>query len=133
MTRPDQTSDGGKSGEKSRGLGAVVLHHTVTAFMLALMIAIGVWSYLTFRETSFFESADETATSRVSYYAAVAQRDRIESALEVHFRLHEKYPASLDVLVERGLLLESDLYYPSDDFEYEYERVGEDFTLELGS
>jgi hypothetical protein len=118
---------------KSRGLGAVVLHHTVTAFMLALMIAIGVWSYLTFRETSFFQPPDESATSRVTYFTAVAQQERIKSALQVHFRLHDEYPASLDVLVERGLLLESDLYYPASKFEYEYERVGDSFTLKLVS
>ncbi|MGM0558698.1 MAG: hypothetical protein ACQEVA_20095 [Myxococcota bacterium] len=132
MTTPDQHQEEPKK-SKARGLGAVVLHHTVTAFMLALMIAIGVWSYLTFRETSFFQSADESATSRVTSFAAVAQKERIESALHVHFRLHDEYPASLNILVERGLLLESDLYYPASTFEYEYERVGDSFTLKLVS
>ena len=133
MSDAPERSEADAPENKARGLGAVVLHHTVTAFMLALMLAIGVWAYLTFRDTSFFQSADESATSRVSYHAAVAQKHRIESALEVHVRLHEKYPPSLDILVERGLLLESDLYYPSDAFEYDYKRVGDGYTLDIKS
>ena len=117
--------------ELNRGIGAVVLHHTVTAMMLALMIAIAVWAYLTFRESSFFQSPDESETSRVMAYSAKAQVRRIESALEVHLRLHGEYPPSLDVLVDRGLLLESDLYYPADEFEYKYERGVDSYTLTI--
>lgn len=132
MTQESST-DAQSGKDKSRGLGAVVLHHTVTALMLALMIGIGVWSYLTFRETSFFQAADESATSRVTYFAAEAQVERIHTALDTFLRLNGQYPASLDVLVEHGLLLESDLYYPAGKYEYEYERSGDSFTLDIGS
>lgn len=129
--QPKQSSEKPTRGRS--GLGAVVLHHTVTALMIALILALGVWAYLTFRKTSFFEAPDANTSSRVEAYAREAQLDRIGFALEVHFRLDGRYPASLDDLVQRGLLLPSDLYYPSGEGVYAYQRTGGGYTLDLKS
>lgn len=120
-----------KEGDSGGGLGAVVLHHTVTAVMLALIIALGVWAYLTFRNTSFFQSPDARVDSRVESYALEAQLQRIHFALSVYFRLDGRYPADLAEVVERGLLLRSDLYYPSGRDRIAYGRTATGYTLEL--
>jgi hypothetical protein len=101
--------------------------------MLALIIALGVWTYLTFRKTSFFEPANAQVDSRVEAFAVDAQLQRIQFALGVYFRLDGRYPAELEELAERGLLLASDLYYPAGDRRYAYQRTASGFTLELQS
>src|SRR5690554_6969035 len=93
------------------GMGAVVLHHSVTALMIMLIIALGVWSYLSFRSTDFFQAADRD--SRIGAYVEDAQKARIHFALDVFFRLDGRYPLTLDELVERNLLDPSDLHYPA--------------------
>ncbi len=112
-------------------LGAVVLHHTVTALMLVLILALGVWAYLTFRKTSFFQPPDARAHTRVDAYALLAQRQRIRFALGVYFRLDGRYPRSLDELVQRGLLLPSDLYYPAGEGHFRYRRTASGYALEI--
>ena len=112
-------------------MGAVVLHHTVTALMLVLIIALGVWAYLTFRKTSFFHAPDAEVGSRTESYALAAQNQRIRFALRVYFRLDGRYPAALDELVERGLLLPSDLFYPSGTGSFDYKRTASGYTLEI--
>jgi hypothetical protein len=119
--------------QASDALGAVVLHHTVTALMLALIIALGVWAYLTFRKTHFFEPAGTHDDSRLEAFALDAQMQRIRFSLRVYFRFDGRYPAELANLVERGLLLPSDLYYPSGAGRYTYRRNASGYTLELRS
>ncbi len=135
--RPPQPPSGDldpqQTPEEGNALGAVVLHHTVTALMLALIIALGVWAYLTFRKTSFFEAPDAQASTRVEAYSLQAQLQRIRFGLAVYFRLDGRYPAALDELVERGLLLPSDLYYPSGNGRYDYRRTASGYKLELSS
>lgn len=131
--KPDKTSKPEKATKKGGGLGAVVLHHTVTALMLALILALGVWAYLTFRKTSFFQAPDADANSRVEAHALQAQLQRIRFGLSVYFRLDGRYPAALDELVERGLLLPSDLFYPTGKARYDYQRTASGFTLELAT
>ncbi|MFP4599275.1 MAG: hypothetical protein ACLFVJ_13535 [Persicimonas sp.] len=128
---PQPANKGAPKGGSGGGLGAVVLHHTVTAVMLALIIALGVWAYLTFRSTSFFQPPDAKVDSRVESYALEAQLQRIHFALGVYFRLDGRYPADLAEVVERGLLLRSDLYYPSGRERLAYGRTASGYTLEL--
>lgn len=131
-TAPDdgqpQTPD-----ETRSALGAVVLHHTVTAVMLVLILAIGVWAYLTFRNTSFFQAPDEQADTRTETYLLEAQLQRVEFALGVYFRLQERYPSDLSQLVDRGLLRESDLYYPSGRDRLVYSRTAGGYELDLAT
>ncbi|QDG54644.1 hypothetical protein FIV42_29035 [Persicimonas caeni] len=131
--RPEGRAGGEAGAKQSSGFGAVVLHHTVTALMLALILALGVWAYLTFRKTSFFEAPDDEANTRVEAHALQAQLQRIRFGLGVYFRFDGRYPAALEELVERGLLLPSDLYYPSGTARYDYQRTASGYTLELAS
>ena len=128
---PQQSGNEEGPPDKPRGIGAVVLHHTVTVLMLVMILAIGVWTFLTFRDSNFFKSPDQTELTRTSVYSARAQVRRIESALRVYHRLENAYPADLQALVDRKLLLPSDLHYPSGSVEYEYRRAGNSFELEL--
>jgi hypothetical protein len=117
------------------GMGAVVLHHSVTALMLMLIIALGVWSYLSFRTTSFFQAPAASESSRVEAFVEEAQKQRIRFALRVFHRLDGRYPLTLDELVERNLLLPSDLEYPSGasspGARFSYQREADGYTLQL--
>lgn len=116
-------------------MGAVVLHHSVTALMIMLIIALAVWCYLSFRSTDFFQAPDRD--SRIGAYVEGAQKDRVHFALDVFFSLDGHYPLSLDELVERNLLAPSDLYYPAKTTgtaeTFTYERTHKKYTLELAS
>ena len=127
--QPSQESE--EQDDKPRGLGAVVIHHTVTLLMLVMIIAIGVWTFLTFRDSNFFQAPKGDDMTRTSIYMARAQVERIESALRVYHRLEDNYPSDLQALVDRNLLLPSDLYYPSPNVEYVYRRSGSSYELEL--
>lgn len=129
---PDSSAETAPQAKSGRGLGAVVLHHTVTALMLVLILALGVWAYLTFRKADFFEGPDQESVSRLDHYGTLAQGQRIRFALRVYYRLDGRYPANLQELVDRGLLLQSDLYYPSREEGYGYERTGSGYRLRLG-
>lgn len=133
MGDPKQPEQSGDADQPRRGVGAVVLHHTVTVLMLVLILAMGVWGYLTFRKTSFFQKPDAQVSTRTEAYALRAQVRRIRVALRVYFRLDGRYPSNLTELVDRGLLLPSDLYYPSGKGRYAYQRTASGFQLELES
>jgi len=115
--------------ESGPGLGAVVVHHTVTALLLILLVALGTWSYLTFRGTSFLDMPDAKERATFETFAVDSQVQRIRFALEVYDRLYEKYPATLETLVDEGLLQPDDVYYPPGDVRYVYQRVGNDYRL----
>lgn len=127
-TAPHNAADARQS-----GMGAVILHHSVTALLIMLVIALAVWSYLSFRNTDFFEAP--TQNSRLGSYVEGAQKQRIHFALDVYYRLDGRYPLTLDELVERQLLQPSDLYYPAtaptSGEQYVYERVQDTYTLEF--
>lgn len=118
-----------------RGMGAIVLHHSVTALMIMLIIALAVWSYLSFRNTHFFEAPSQD--TRVGSYVEGAQKQRIHFALDVFYRLDGRYPLTLNELVERNLLEASDLYYPAKSATahppFTYKRTPKKYTLEFAS
>lgn len=128
---PQKSPPQGEPAQQGQALGAVVLHHTVTAVMLVLVLALSVWAYLTFRNAQFFHTPDDGADSRVESYLLEAQHQRVEFALSVYYRLEERYPSQLRQLVSRGLLLESDLYYPSGRDRLDYERTADGYSLEI--
>ncbi|RAL23611.1 hypothetical protein DL240_05480 [Lujinxingia litoralis] len=114
------------------GLAVLVLHHSVTVVILVLFIGIGVWSYLTFQKTDFFVAVDrDNLQAQLSPPLLEAQRQRIDMALQVYARIHEHYPANLRELVDQGLLLPSDLYYPAGSELWAYQRDVDSFELTL--
>src|SRR5690554_7364267 len=78
---PPQAPEISPTDTRRSGMGAVVLHHSVTALMIMLIIALAVWSYLSFRSTDFFQAPDRD--SRIAAYVEGAQKDRIHFALNV--------------------------------------------------
>lgn len=125
-TDPDPEEDGtGK-----HGVGSVVLHHTVTAVLVAIVLATGLWSYYQFRRTSFFALTSEAERSAFEVYAVDAQRDRIDFSLDVYAKLYDEYPSSLESLVDEGLLQESDLFYPVGERRFSYQRLGRSYELD---
>lgn len=118
------------NGPGKNGVGAVVLHHAVTAVLLAIVLATGLWSYHQFRRSSFFTLTSEADRSVFEVYAVDAQRDRIGFALDVYQKLYDEYPSSLETLVDEGLLQESDLFYPVGERRFSYQRMGRAFQLD---
>ncbi len=122
---PDEAEVSGK-----HGVGAVVLHHTVTAVLVAVVVVTGLWTYHQFRRTSFFTLTTQADRSAFEVYAVDAQRDRITFALAVYQKLFDEYPSSLETLVDEGLLQESDLFYPLGARHFSYQRMGRSYQLD---
>ncbi len=115
---------------KPSSLGVVIFHHTITVFILLLLLGVGVWSYLTFSTSSFFVPGNAAATPPAAQSHIVqAQLRRIATTLETYEVIHERYPARLEELVESGLLLPSDLYYPLVNKTYHYVRYQQSYDL----
>lgn len=113
------------------GLATLVLHHSITALILILFLALGVWGYLTFRTDDFFASVDRAEfEAELRPPLVEAQRQRLVMAIEVANLLHGQYPRNLEELVEQGLLQDSDLYYPRGREQWVYNRFGDGFTLD---
>lgn len=113
----------------SKGVGAVVVHHTVTLLQITMVVVLATWAYVTFSESSFLTSTDPEARSALEPYVVNAQIQRIQEALEVHHSLEESYPPTLDTLVERGILQADDLTYPVGQEIYNYQRFGDGYKL----
>lgn len=109
-----------------------VVHHVVTAFLVAMVLSVGTWTYLTFRSSELFDAGFKLKSPLYAEPAAAAQLRRYQFALEVYFKLHEKYPPTLEDLVDARLLEASDLNYPPDKAaQFTYERVGDNYRLTL--
>jgi hypothetical protein len=113
----------------SKGVGAVVVHHVVTFLQVVMVLGLGAWSYVTYKNTDAFVAPRAGERNALEPYVVESQLQRIEAALRVYEALNEKYPVTLDVLVDEGLLLPSDVAYPS-RVAYRYQRFGEGFKLE---
>lgn len=110
------------------GMGAVVVHHLVTAMLVVLAVALGTWGYLSFSKVrDGFLS--EKRTRPFEHQALAAQSERLHFALAVFFALYGNYPPSLEGLVDEGLLQPSDLEYPPGPSSIVYERVGDSYRL----
>ena len=127
----DAAGDDSNSVSDSAGLLTIVVHHSITVLILVLLLGIGVWSYLNFQETEFFATVDrEARDSALHPPLDRAQKQRIETSLEVYSLLHDRYPNNLDELVSAGLLVPSDLYYPRGRDSWTYERHGDEYALD---
>jgi hypothetical protein len=115
--------------KSSKGVGAVVVHHVVTFLQILMVLALGAWSYVTYKNTELFVAPEPGQRNALEPYLVDAQIQRLDQALRVYEALNEKFPVTLDVLVEEGLLEPSDLDYPASSI-YRYQRFGEGFKLE---
>lgn len=117
------------------GMRSAVVHHVVTAFLIAMVLGIATWGYLAFKNVEAREKGSFALSAPLLEIAiGNAQLDRFRFALEVYFKLYEKYPPDLDALVDEGLLASSDLSHPpasfgATDSKIEYRRTGDTFEL----
>ncbi len=115
---------------KKTSVATLLLHHSITVLILSLLLGLGVWSYLNFKNADFFATVDRQALrAHIEPPLIEAQRQRITNAVEISTLLHNRPPARLDDLVDQGLLLPSDLYYPRANPLWHYERHPEGYTL----
>ena len=118
----------GETGE----MRVAAVHHVVTAFLVVMIIGVGLWTYLAFRSADIIAPDGATLTKAPFESASSeAQVDRLHFALRVYFRLYEKYPPTLEELVAEGLLTASDLQYPLGEATIAYERSGDTYQLTL--
>lgn len=110
------------------GMGAVVIHHLVTAVLVALLLALGIWGYLAYKNADFL-SAQTKRPTPFETAAVTAQVDRLHFALGVYQAIYDKYPAQLEALVDEGLLSSSDLAYPPGSSTILYQRIGETYQI----
>jgi hypothetical protein len=111
-------------------VGAMVVNHTITALILASLVALGFWLQTNFKPDEFFTSVDHVERrAGLDPFLAEAQQRRIASALEVHHRLHGRYPITLEGLVEAGLLTQADLFHPAGADRWSYRRHEQSFHL----
>lgn len=111
------------------GVGAVVVHHVVTFLQVVLILGLLAWSYVTFKSASFLDKSASQTSHELESYVIEGQMQRIDQALRVYEALNEKFPVTLELLVEEGYLAPSDLRYPR-GASYSYQRFGEGFKLE---
>lgn len=110
------------------GVGAVVVHHLVTAALLVLTLALGTWGYLTFRDVTRDDLTRPRARP-LEHEALAAQAQRLHFALSVYHALRDTYPPSLEGLVDEGLLQTRDLEYPPGPSSIVYQRIGDTYQL----
>lgn len=116
------------------GFAVLIVHHSVTVIILVLFLSLGVWGYLTFRNTDFFTTVDRSELNdQIRPPVIEAQRQRLVFAIQVFAHLHDRYPARLEELVETGLLLPSDLVYPGNSVHWNYQRGPDGFSLDWAS
>jgi hypothetical protein len=115
---------------RKAGIATLLLHHSITVLILILLLGLGVWSYLNFQHADFFATVDRQALrTHIEPPLIEAQQQRITNAIEVSTLLNNRPPPALDDLVDQGLLLPSDLYYPRANPLWHYERHPEGYAL----
>lgn len=100
-------------------LGALILHHTVTALFLCGALAMGIWGYLTHKKGGFVYAQAPLEESSSKRYLIASQEARIKLAAETYRLIHQTPPIEVSVLVDAGLLQPDDLRYPSSQVSYE--------------
>lgn len=118
-------------GEASTGLIALIVHHSITVLILVLVLGLSIWGYLNFQDTDFFATVDtEQFDARLHPPLERAQAQRIEVSLEVYSLVYDSHPVQLQEVVDAGLLVPADLYYPRGPGSWSYERLGDGYRLE---
>ena len=115
--------------EEGSGAGAVVVHHAITAILVVMCLGLATWAYLTFKKASFFEPSTENQRT-IEPFVVQAQVDRIRVAIDVYYKLFDKYPNALEELVVAGILDATDpLYPPSPTSSIVYRKTGPSYEL----
>ncbi len=134
--RYDIVHDGSELNQKGEAFtpgddaGTVVVHHVVTALLIGACLAIGTWTYLTYKSTSFFAPVADGSDKSLQPYMIKAQSDRLHKAIQVYYKINAKYPASLDDVVAEKILEPSDPYYPPNS-EFRYRKLASSYSLEV--
>lgn len=114
------------------GLLPLILHHSITVLIMVLVLTLGVWGYLNFRDAEFFTAVDRHQLEATLQPSLVeAQQQRLSAAVEVYALIHNRYPSHLRELVDQELLTADDLYYPAGRNVWSYELVGDSFELQF--
>lgn len=122
MTTPPQ--------EKAPGaLGALILHHTVTAMLIVGGLALGIWGYLTYTKDGFTYAKEPMAQSASQRYLIASQVHRLTLAAHTYQKLHQSPPLTLDILVEEGIIRPDDLSYPSPKVSYAIHIRGDQLVV----
>ena len=112
------------------GVTTLIIHHSITVLILVLFLSLGTWAFLTYRSTEFFATVDRAEfQAQLRPPLVEAQRQRITAAIHVFDHLHDRHPTQLQELVDAGLLLASDLYYPQQRLLWDYQSLSDGFLL----
>ena len=105
-------------------LGATILHHLITTALIVGTISFALWTYFNFRSGDFFyepPSQEDAVDTSMQRYLVASQIQRFEFAAQAYLAIHNAPPQSMDDLITEGLILDSDLTYPSPSIEYALE------------
>ena len=100
-------------------LRTAILHHVVTTVLIVSTLSFAIWSYFNFKAGDFFYEPSRQDESRtMQRYLVASQIHRFGFATQAYEAIHNAPPQSMDDLVAEGLILESDLTYPSPRITY---------------
>ena len=120
-----EDSDGHRDG---LGVARTIMHHTITLVLILGVLGLGAWIFLNFRSSKVPRAEAFATVSTLESDAISGQLKRIRFALEVHRRAQNAYPLTLEELVEKKYLLDSDLTYPA--VTYRYLKKSRSYELE---
>ena len=100
-------------------LRTAILNHLVTTVLIVSTLSFAIWSYFNFKAGDFFYEPSQQDESRtMQRYLVASQIHRFGFASQAYEAIHNAPPQSMDDLVAEGLILESDLTYPSPRITY---------------
>jgi len=110
-------------------LGALILHHTITALLLSGALALGIWGFLTYKKGGFTYAQAPVEKGSTHRYLIASQEAKLKLAAETYTRINQTPPLETSVLVDAGLILEDDLHYPSHNVTYTLHVDGKDIKI----
>ncbi len=132
MNSQPRPADSSSKRAPKASLWTILLHHSVTVIILVLFLAISIWAYLNVQGADFLGQVDhETMESELTPHLQAAQKLRVERALSIYERLENRYPRRLVELEQAGLLLTTDLTYPTDLETWDYSPSGSGYQLHM--
>jgi hypothetical protein len=100
-------------------LRTAILNHVVTTVLIVSSVSFAIWSYFNFQAGDFFYEPSQQDESRtMQRYLVASQLHRFDFAAQAYEAIHNAPPQSMEDLVAEGLILESDLTYPSPRITY---------------
>ncbi len=124
-TQPDPNAPAEETSSGSN-LRTAILNHVVTTLLIVSTLSFAIWSYFNFREGDFFYEPSRQDESRtMQRYLVASQIHRFGFATQAYEAIHNAPPQSMEDLVAEGLILESDLTYPSPRITYDMKLEGD--------